>query len=181
MGYTHYWILKEEKYYFKKLNTIKEELSKVLNKYKKHIQLEYNNDLNPLCYIYILNGRYNLNIQFNGIEDDGHETFLFDTDHDDFTFCKTARKYYDKAVCECLLILKYYLKDNLELTSDGFSSVQPNKKKKYKVGDVVKYSIDGYWSQSLKNVNKQLNTDMYFECDEVYGNKNQYIKYKLKC
>ena len=70
-------------------------------------------------------------VWFNGIKDDGHETFfiprVFDTDgycHTDdegrfFAFCKTARKPYDLPVCCCLLIFKQHFGDDFILSSGG--------------------------------------------------------------
>ena len=43
-------------------------------------------------------------IRFNGVDDDGHETFLLKREITDFDFCKTARKPYDQVVG---LILNY--------------------------------------------------------------------------
>lgn len=37
-------------------------------------------------------------IQFNGVFDDGHETFRISRNSTDFDFCKTARKSYDYVV-----------------------------------------------------------------------------------
>lgn len=59
-------------------------------------------------------------IRFNGMGENGHETFLFKLDSEKFNFCKTARKPYDLPVCKILLVLKHYM-PNLELSSDGFS------------------------------------------------------------
>lgn len=80
-------------------------------------------------------------IRFNGTgpaeEDLGHETFLVDRVHRPyrdhtgkvyqtpdkngryFTFCKTARKPYDLAVCGCLVALSHHLDAAVEVGSDG--------------------------------------------------------------
>lgn len=70
-------------------------------------------------------------IWFNGIGEDGHETFVFEQSHtissydrkneqgQYFSFCKTARKPYDTAVVACLIILKHYFGDDLVVRSDG--------------------------------------------------------------
>ena len=72
----------------------------------------------------------NFYVRFNGIGDEGHETFLihkrFDNDFpqfdDDgkraFAFCKTAYKPYDLAVCCCLIIFKHWFPD-MKVCSDG--------------------------------------------------------------
>ena len=69
-------------------------------------------------------------IRFNGVEDDGHETFYIERNFqrsdertDDtgkfFDFCKTASKPYDVNVCCCLIIFKHYFKDDFDVRSDG--------------------------------------------------------------
>ena len=39
-----------------------------------------------------------------------------------FSFCKTARKPYDLMVCACLILYKYYFKDEVIIHSDGGES-----------------------------------------------------------
>ncbi len=65
-------------------------------------------------------------VLFNGVNDDGHETFAFPTasdhrrDEDDiFSFCKTAYKPYDVVVVACLAAAKDRLGDNIKVSSDG--------------------------------------------------------------
>lgn len=59
-------------------------------------------------------------IQVNGVEDDGHETFSIQRElNHGFNFCKTARKPYDLAVCLVLLICNYHAPGVLEIGSDG--------------------------------------------------------------
>ena len=36
-----------------------------------------------------------------------------------FAFCKTAQKPYDDVVMKVLIVLKYFLRDRLRVTSDG--------------------------------------------------------------
>lgn len=57
-------------------------------------------------------------IRFNGIGDDGHETFYW-SPAKSFHFCKTARKEYDIVVCLVLLVLKKEYGKALDLGSDG--------------------------------------------------------------
>jgi len=40
-------------------------------------------------------------VAFNGVEDDGHETFWVDRNEPVWAFCKTARKPYDEIVVAC--------------------------------------------------------------------------------
>ena len=65
---------------------------------------------------------------FNGVEGDGHETFVINRVDDDhmphheimvFDFCKTAHKPYDLCVTACLIVLKHHFKDDILVHSDG--------------------------------------------------------------
>lgn len=58
-------------------------------------------------------------IRFNGIDDDGHETFYLPVTADGFNFCKTAEKPYDIVVCATLLIINQYKASWLNIGSDG--------------------------------------------------------------
>lgn len=66
-------------------------------------------------------------ISFNGNGDkDSHETFSIENKPVNFSFCKTARKPYDTVVVACLVVLKNYLKNDIEITSDGdLEELQP--------------------------------------------------------
>lgn len=63
-------------------------------------------------------------------QDLGHETFVLqrkqwrdkygeNTGNTLFSFCKTARKPYDLMVTACLILYKYYFKQDVEIGSDG--------------------------------------------------------------
>ena len=60
-------------------------------------------------------------INFNGTDDLSHEDFYLNEHlkQNEFNFCKTARKPYDIVVTACLSILKHYLGDRIEVSSDG--------------------------------------------------------------
>ena len=59
-------------------------------------------------------------IRFNGVGDEGHETFHIDRLGDkSFNFCKTARKPYDEAVVAVLSILHHYAPGGWDIGSDG--------------------------------------------------------------
>jgi hypothetical protein len=71
-------------------------------------------------------------ICFNGPGGYGHETFTvaqvyqarpWECPENELysSFCKTARKPYDLAVCCCLIVLKHYLKEQFLVRSDGRS------------------------------------------------------------
>lgn len=109
MGYTHYWEgsdLSQESYE-KALPIIQD----ILGRYNSIIRKNYDNDEPPVADEY--------GIWFNGIGDEGHETFVFDPKENGFHFCKTACKKYDIVVCEVLTVLKHFLPD-LRVSSDGF-------------------------------------------------------------
>jgi len=62
-------------------------------------------------------------IWFNGINDDGYETFVLEKNGSDgFAFCKTARKPYDLLVCICLAIYNHHSPTTIDLNSDGFNN-----------------------------------------------------------
>lgn len=59
-------------------------------------------------------------IRFNGVGDEGHETFLVDRLCDkSFNFCKTAENPYDEAVVAILTIMNHYAQGGWEIGSDG--------------------------------------------------------------
>jgi hypothetical protein len=82
------------------------------------VQYEWNDTKEPLVTDTV--------VQFNGVGDNGHETFYFDiadtykaSDGQHFAFCKTARKPYDVVVMKVLIVLKYFLGDAVVVSSDG--------------------------------------------------------------
>ena len=131
MGYTHYFKLESGEEKFKK--EVIEDIKKVVNKYSNLLQYEHDVKDSPL-----VNEK---TIHFNGIDENGHETFYLLPNWKDF--CKTARKPYDLPTCEILLILKHYYKDKFNLTSDGFWVSEKDFKKK---------NLDGNWNEAIKNV-----------------------------
>jgi len=149
MGYTHYWYLKQG---IKKLSDrCLSDLKKVAEEHKEIIQFESDDKDKPLIK--------NKEIRFNGIGEEGHETFLFSLkkggkfiqeDEDGFVFecCKTARKPYDLVVCKMLLILKAELQDKIKLSSDGFSNCV--------------CSFDGDWSNAIERVKRM---DYKIDCN----------------
>jgi len=128
MGYTHYWNTKEnaedQAGFLKALPIV----AQIVNRYEKILRFESDSKRLPVVT--------NKQIRFNGIYEDGHETFCFQLGANDF--CKTARKPYDLPVCEILLVLKYFI-PSMDLRSDGFSAV--NEKE-----------LDGVWDRALAYV-----------------------------
>lgn len=62
----------------------------------------------------------NEQIRFNGVGDDGHETFIVSKKHSsDFNFCKTAQKPYDEVVVAVLCAANSIAPSALDISSDG--------------------------------------------------------------
>lgn len=119
MGYTHYWYIDEN---------LKEIDNDTLEKIK--LVCSFNGHL-------LDNNTFNLKedlIDFNGIDDDAHETFFINLPmtkdnkfiqrhHKNknliFGCCKTAYKPYDIVVCSVLLLLKLQWKNKIRISSDG--------------------------------------------------------------
>ena len=125
MGYTHYF------YTAKTINKVNWEILTgaveiLLKDCNRDIQKEYDDTDEPEIS--------EQRIRFNGIDDDGHETFMLSREYDGFqdncgknkrdicqcfSFCKTARKPYDKYVTAVLILAKLYLGKGIKLFSDG--------------------------------------------------------------
>lgn len=174
MGYTHYW------------NNPKKEVNQCdLVEIRGFIDTVLKNNSNIISYesevlqtpeLYVVWSENYINCRFNGIGEDGHETFSVSKDN--FDFCKTAHKPYDTVVCQVLLIYQHFF--DIDLSSDGFFNNQP-KGNTYEVGDTVGLEhLDGTWGEALTSVNNLLNTNYQFVVDSVYGNRNQYFSYVLR-
>lgn len=126
MGYTIYWT-------FKKVKGVKAKDIEV--KYQKaiiecqRIALKYNlecrdsNNIEARLSGYTAHcklGQYG-GIKLNGKGELSHEDFVlrehFNQNENDF--CKTAYKPYDIVVKACLSVMKYRLRDSIEISSDG--------------------------------------------------------------
>ena len=141
MGYTSYWNTtkwskKDKEGFVAALPAVQD----IFERYKDIIQFECG-DPKPA----VANKKM---IRFNGIDDDGHETFIIfnkkkqsEYGKGDFAFCKTARKPYDIVVCEVLLVLSAYM-PGLEVSSDGWTVEKSTR------------VIDGEWEKALQNVEK---------------------------
>ena len=57
-------------------------------------------------------------VSLNGLGDDSYESFIVTRGKEDFTFCKTAHRPYDK-VCVAILMLANELFEDFEWSSDG--------------------------------------------------------------
>jgi len=96
MGYTHYWKVQEVEQ--NKWDTFVDDLKQVLSVGSYPITYEDDIDLPPQIDE---NG-----VRFNGMGNDGHETFVIVNEDCSFDFCKTARKPYDLPVCIALTLAK---------------------------------------------------------------------------
>lgn len=113
MGYTHYHnglIFTDAKW--EKLRRDVRKLLKSLPETVK-VQREYNKATRPLV------GKDA--IAFNGVGEEGHETFWLPKEHELFSFTKTARKPYDLAVC-CVLMLASIHAEGKYSEDDGIAS-----------------------------------------------------------
>lgn len=114
MGYTHYYnndkVIAKTKW--SKLTKDVKKLISHLNKDKPLLQKEYDNSDEP-----VIDGN---EIRYNGIGDAGHETFLLRRKGQDWSFCKTAHKPYDLAVCATLILYSYHCGEKFaNIGSDG--------------------------------------------------------------
>jgi len=148
MGYTHYWDTKAK---VSKANWNKAivDIKKVVKASDVEIAFELDQiDIEPIFSEEL--------IRFNGIEDDGHETFAVKrvSTKSDWNFCKTARKPYDILVCSCLLLLKHH-KCLKGVTSDGSAKVEydiPVDPVWELAVSLVKYTTDIDTSEILKTL-----------------------------
>ena len=115
MGYTHYW----QGITFTDSNWEKlhKDVRKLFKSLPVNIQREYDNSSRPLV------GKDA--IVFNGVGNDGHETFFLSKGDPEFSFCKTSQKPYDLAVC-CVLMLASVHGDmngkDVGISSDGINA-----------------------------------------------------------
>jgi len=119
-------------------------IKEILERYKDIIQFEEDAEEPPVCTEEL--------IRFNGIDEDGHETFYFSAGKEDFAFCKTARKPYDVVVCECLLVLNHFI-PALEINSDGMCGCCEQEENATLPGDCIEHP-DGSWGEAIENVSE---------------------------
>lgn len=115
MGYTHYWSM-DRKFTDAEWLDIMESAAKIIstarNSYFINLAWEYDTpDRKPQVDMF--------NLRFNGIGDDGHETFCPVNDATDFDFCKTNRNDYDAPVVAVLIAMKHRVPD-FSWRSDGW-------------------------------------------------------------
>lgn len=101
MGFTRYWE-------FKNLDTEK------FKEFSKTCQILIDDMNIPLEDVTVSERQ----VRFNGVDEDGHETFNFCLKKNEFNFCKTDTKPYDEVVCGCLYIAKLIFGDNIRVNQD---------------------------------------------------------------
>lgn len=125
MGYTHYFTFKKDRATPAKEREVSYQLAvrqcqRILRYYNKQFQ---SGDIERLSgySAHCKTGSYH-GINFNGAGEYAHENLLLRehfNQNESFNFCKTARKPYDTCVTACLIVLKHYLGDNVDIGSDG--------------------------------------------------------------
>lgn len=113
MGYTHYW--RNMKFSKSGWNELKGLTKLVISHLPKNVKLAFECDWQtkrPVISDEL--------IRFNGVGENGHETFYFSKEdaENPFNFCKTASKPYDLAVSS-VLILASFLCESGVISSDG--------------------------------------------------------------
>lgn len=130
MGYTHYWRVnpkhgkaaEQEKQY----QIAVKQCQKIIKTYNDQIKLidKKHPDRLQGYSAHADIGQYG-GINFNGVGSYSHETFVFrehfKQNSSSFACCKTAQKPYDTVVVACLITMKHYLKDGIEVSSDGYA------------------------------------------------------------
>jgi hypothetical protein len=112
MGYTHYWVIRRP--------IAKRAMTKIVADVRKllaatSVPVAFESD-EPLLAPEVSATL----IRFNGVGDDGHETFYFTPHADpDSGFCKTNRKPYDRLVTAVLIVIAKHSGSAIEVTSDG--------------------------------------------------------------
>ena len=127
MGYTHYWDQKKD-FTKSQWSAILEDANGLLTQPLFQIPLEdiilavdRTGQLGFESDEFSLDVTFSTEqIRFNGVEDDGHETFVVTRKKgDEFNFCKTARKPYDLFVGLILARINHHAKGVLAISSDG--------------------------------------------------------------
>ena len=108
MGYTHYW--NHDGFTDSEWEQVKQQAPNIIGASSVPVQFEYD-ESKP----YFISDNL---LRFNGIDDDGHETFYFPKEGSDREFCKTARKPYDEIVV-AMLIMMSRIKPSFSWSSDG--------------------------------------------------------------
>lgn len=109
MGYSHYY-----ENFSKLPDEAVDAIKGVFTENAEIVQREYDDPTTPLVT--------NDTVRFNGVGDDGYETFLLEGSG--WNFCKTANKPYDKVVVAVLCICDNYLEDFCWSSDGGFEELK---------------------------------------------------------
>lgn len=114
MGYTHYWqnssSINDSEWEI--IETVTRKILRVAQE-NRGLALSEEFDVNQIPVV------TDQEIRFNGLGDEGHETFLVTRDATSFSFCKTNGKPYDDVVVAILHALATYC-PSFSWTSDGY-------------------------------------------------------------
>lgn len=121
MGFTRYWERPDKPVSADKWNALTRDVRKIFAMHKGLIAMEYDlPDREPVVDDTV--------IRFNGIGEDGHETFRLTRNFEQqswrrkgeshSSFCKTARKPYDEVVAAVLSCVEHHLGDIFKVSSD---------------------------------------------------------------
>jgi len=126
VGYTHYWsFVPAAKGQTKQLEATYQaailECQKVVGKLAEHNREVFGSSLLSGFTAHCTPGQYG-GLKIGATQGEGGETFVMRehfNENETQDFCKTNRSSYDTAVVACLAILKYRLKENFHVSSDG--------------------------------------------------------------
>jgi hypothetical protein len=113
MGYTHYWTVSKSEIDGKTWKKISDDIKVIIKNSPATLVREYDNINQPP----LIDGKV---VVFNGVGDNGHETFFISRVNDPLcSFCKTAQKPYDVAVTAILAYLDSVWPNLYSVASDG--------------------------------------------------------------
>lgn len=121
MGFSHYWKRPNKPVPAKAWDAFTNDVRKIFKAHEGLIAREYDlPDRAPVVD--------DTEVRFNGIGDDGHETFRLTRDFEpcawrsrdpQFSFIKTERKPYNQVVTSVLSCVEHHLGDIFDVSSDG--------------------------------------------------------------
>jgi len=109
MGYTHYWTITKPS--TEQAQQFVSDVNEIIAATQVELRREYDR---PGTAPEVTTS----SIAFNGVDDDGHETFYIDLENGGGDFCKTAEKPYDEVVTAILIRAAITL--GAEVRSDGY-------------------------------------------------------------
>lgn len=138
MGYTHYH--NNLSFTDATWEKLRRDVRKLLKNLPEDVKVQRgcDNDSRPL------NGK--AEIVFNGVGNDGHETFWLEKQEKAFSFCKTARKPYDLAACGVLMLASLHATSG-EISSDGINAAWSHER----TGNSYPDNVDQEWKDAWKH------------------------------